>query len=163
MTTRAARALFAATLSLVPVLGLGGGAAFADDHDHATCTAIEIAATKAPEPAMAPDLKPLEKKLRKPPLSSWNSFKVLSSSELSLDSMKPASPKLAAGAVTVILRDVDSKEGKRSRLTLGIAMDGQTGKRVFDSKLTLDAGDYVVFGETLPNDDGHFVALTCKL
>jgi hypothetical protein len=161
MMTRAALGATFAVFAFAALGLLGEGTAFADDH--ATCTAIEIAATKAKEPSIPADLKPLEKKLRKPPLSSWTSFRVLSSSSLTLDSMKVASPKLAAGAVTVILRDVDSKEGKRPRLSLGITMDGQAGKRVFDSKLTLDAGDYVVFGETLPNDDGHFVALSCKL
>jgi hypothetical protein len=154
------RAALGATCVLFGVLGARPAAAAGD---HATCTAIEIAATKADKPSIPDDLKPLEKKLRKPPLSSWNGFRVLSSSSLTLESMKVASPKLAAGAVTVILRDVDSREGKRPRLSLGITMDGQAGKRVFDSKLTLDAGDYVVFGETLPNDDGHFVALSCKL
>ena len=124
----------------------------------ATCTAIEIGATNASSPSIPADLKPLEKKLKKPPLSSWNSFRVMSSSEITLESMKAASPKLASGATSVILKDVDKK-----RLTLGITMDGASGTRVFDSKVGIDSGDWVVYGETLGNNDGHFVALTCKL
>src|SRR5262245_25207674 len=154
MTTRSA---------LVAVAFLLGGAATARAQDRASCTAIELSATKAKEPSIPADLKPLEKKLQKPPCSSWNSFKVLSSSDLALEAMKAASPKLAAGAATVILRDIEKREGKRPRLSLGITMDGQSGKRVFDSKVTVDAGDSVMFGEILPNDDGHFVALSCKL
>ncbi len=129
---------------------------------HATCTAIEISMTKAKDPAPLPDeAKPLEKKLKKPPFSSWNVFKVSSSSGFDLEVMKPKALKLAQGASTLVLRDV-VEGGKRPRFTIQITMDGASGKRVFDSKVSLDAGDYVDYGELLPNDDGHFVFLTCK-
>jgi hypothetical protein len=138
-------------------------AAPAHAEDRASCTAIELGASKAASPSIPAELKPIAKNLKKPPLSAWNSFKVMSSSDFQIDGMKAASPKLVAGSVSVILRDVDARSGKRPRLSLGISMDGQNGKRVVDTKVSVDAGDYLVFGETLSNDDGHFVALSCKL
>jgi len=129
----------------------------------AQCTAIELGATHASSPSIPSELKALDKKLKKAPLSSWNSFKVMSSSDFTIEVNKPSSPKLAAGATTIILRDVSAREGKRPRLSLSITMDGQSGKRIFDSKVNTDSGDFIVYGETLANDDGHFVALSCKL
>jgi hypothetical protein len=149
----------------VPVLAavvIAAMVAPAHADDHASCTAIELSATNAGGPSIPGELKPLAKNLKKPPLSSWKAFKVLSSSDFQIEGMKAASPKLAAGATSIILRDIDERAGKRPRLQLGITMDGQTGKRVFDSKVAVDAGDYIVYGEILSNDDGHFVALSCR-
>ena len=131
--------------------------------DKASCALIEISATNAKAPSIPPDLKPLAKKLKKPPLSSWNSFKVLSSTSLSLETLKAGQARLALGKASVMLREVDRRAGKRPRLTLGVTMDDQSGKRVVDSKVVVDSGDYLVVGETLANNDGHFVALSCRL
>ena len=149
-------ALGAATLALVvlaarPVLA----------QDHASCTAIELMMTKGKDASLPDQAKPLEKKLKKPPFSSWNVFKVLSSSDFDLEGMKPKALKLSQGASTLVLRDV-VEGGKRPRYTIQITLDGASGKRVFDSKVSLDSGDYVDYGELLSNDDGHFVFLTCK-
>lgn len=163
MRTRTSAARTVLTVLALAALSTTIGAARAYAQGRASCTAIELSATKADAPSIPAELKPLAKNLKKPPLSAWNAFKVLSSSDFTLETMKAASPKLAVGAVTLILRDVESRTGKRPRLSLGITMDGQSGKRAFDSKVSVDAGDYIVFGETLSNEDGHFVALSCKL
>ena len=154
------------TKRALPVLAAASLAIYAwpaHAQDRAQCTAIELGATHAGAPSIPAELKPLEKKLKKSPLSSWNSFRVMSSSDFALENDKPSSPKLAAGATTIILKDVNAREGKRPRLSLSITMDGQSGKRIFDSKVNTDSGDFIVYGETLANDDGHFVALSCKL
>jgi len=157
MMTRAAL-----TATFVLAAALAGGTAAADAT--ASCDAVEIAATKSKDPSISPELKPLEKRLSKPPLSGWNSFKLLSRSDLTLELMKTSTTKLSSGQVSVILREIDQREGKRPRLTLGITMDGQSGKRIVETKVTVDVGDYTVVGETLaPNNDGHFVIMTCKL
>ena len=157
MTTSKGAALGAATLALLALDALPAHA-----QDHASCSAIEMMMTKAKDPAPLPDqAKPLEKKLKKPPFSSWNVFKVSSSSDFDLEGMKTKSLKLAAGASTLVLKDV-VEGGKRPHYKIQITMDGASGKRVFDSLVNLESGDYVDYGELLPNDDGHFVFLTCK-
>ena len=138
------------------------GAGTAQAQDHASCSAIEMMMTKAKDAQPLPDqAKALEKKLKKPPFSSWNVFKVSSSSDFDLEHMKTKSLKLAAGASTLVLKDV-VEGGKRPTFKIQITMDGASGKRVFDSLVNLESGDYLDYGELLPNDDGHFVFLTCK-
>ncbi len=129
--------------------------------DAATCSVIEIGATKAKDPSIPPGLKPLEKKLKKPPLSSWNSFKVLSSTTLSLTAMRAAPVKLATGQASLMLREIDKREGKRPRMALSVTMDDASGKRVVDSKVSVDAGDSLMVGN-VENEDGHFLAISCK-
>ncbi|MCE9576522.1 MAG: hypothetical protein K8W52_25455 [Deltaproteobacteria bacterium] len=135
------------------------GRALADDT--ASCSVIEIGATNAKDPSIPPGLKPLEKKLKKPPLSSWNSFKVMSSTTLNLSAMRAAPVKLATGQASLMLREIEKREGKRPRLALAVTMDDASGKRVVDSKVSVDAGDTLMVG-SLVNDDGHFLAISCK-
>lgn len=129
--------------------------------DTVNCSIIEIEASTAAQPSMDAALKPLERKLRKPPFSSWNAFKQLGSQALSLETMKPGTASLVHGRATLILRDVQPPGAKKSRLSLGISLDDDSGKRVLDSKVNVDAGDYLVVGRSLPANKGHLVALTC--
>jgi hypothetical protein len=131
--------------------------------DTVNCSIVEIEASTAEPPSMDAALKPLERKLRKPPFSSWNNFKQLGSQSLSLETMKPGAVTLVHGKATLILRDVQPPGAKKSRLSLGISLDDDGGKRVLDSKVNVDAGDYFVVGRSLPASKGHLVALTCKL
>jgi len=128
--------------------------------DTITCSVIEIEASNADPPAMDGALKPLERKLRKPPFSSWNSFKQLGSSSLTLEPMKPGSLGLVHGKATLILREVTGD--KKTRISLGVTLDDETGKRVLDSKVSVDAGDYLVVGRSLPAGKGQLVALNCR-
>jgi hypothetical protein len=148
--------------AVLATLALLIAAAPARAQGQASCSAIEMMMTKGKDPAPLPDqAKPLEKKLKKPPFSSWNVFKVSSSSDFDLEHMKPKSLKLAAGASTLVLKDIVAG-AKRPTFKIQITMDGASGKRVFDSLVNLESGDYLDYGELLPNDDGHFVFLTCK-
>ena len=127
-----------------------------------TCTVIEIEAATGDAPVMDGALKALEKKLRKPPFSSWNSFKQLGSQAVALETMKPSAFGLVHGRATLLLRDATAGSAKKPRLSLGIALDDQTGKRVLDSKVNFDAGDFIVVGRSLPGNKGHLVALSCR-
>ena len=128
-----------------------------------SCTVLEIEASTTDAPAVDGGLKPLERKLRKPPFSSWNTFKQLGSSSLSLEAMKPGSLGLIHGHATLLLRDSAAAGGKKARLSLGITLDDGDGKRVLDSKVNFDAGDYIVVGRSLPANKGHLVAVSCRL
>ena len=143
----------AAMIVAVPAARADGGV---------TCAIIEIEASTSDPPAMDSALKPLERKLRKPPFSSWNNFKQLGAHTLALEPMKSGALDLVHGKASLILREVATGGGKKPRISLGVTLDDETGKRVLDSKLSVDAGDYLVVGRSLPANKGHLVALTCQ-
>jgi hypothetical protein len=96
------------------------------------CTVLEIEAATAATPSIDPKLRPLERKLKKPPFTSWNSFQQLGTTQLGLDLQKSASAALVHGKINLHVRDVIERPGKRARLQLGIALDdgnGQAGDR----------------------------------
>ena len=122
----------------------------------ADCSYLEISATSGKQPAIDGELRPLEKKLKKPPFASWNVFHKLSSGPIALDKLKAVTLGLREGSASVLLRDRTDK-----RLELTITVDGPEGKRVLDTKPSLTAGDWLVLATTA-KDDGHLLALTCK-
>lgn len=128
--------------------------AFAGD---AECSYIEIAATNDKAPSIDGDLKPLEKKLKKPPFTSWNAFKKLSAGSASLTKLKSESLKLQQGAASILLRDRTEK-----RVELTVTMDNSEGKRTLEAKPAFKAGDWLLLVGTNAKDDGHILALTCK-
>ncbi len=127
-----------------------------------TCAIIEIEASSADAPSMDAALAPIEKKLRRPPFSSWNNFKQLGSQSLTLEPMKPGSTGLVHGKATLLLRELTTAGGKKPRVSLGVTLDDGGGKRVLDSKVAVDAGDYLVVGRSLPGGKGQLVALNCR-
>ncbi len=125
----------------------------------ATCELIEVSATSAKDPGIDPELKPLEKKLKNPPFSSWNKFHLLSRTEKQLEHLKPEAVALKSGRVTAILLDVIPP----SKFRLGLTIDDDKGKRTVDNtKVTVEAGDWVILGSSEPNNAGHLLALSCK-
>lgn len=124
--------------------------------DKAECDYLEISASTGKDRAIDADLKPLEKKLKKPPFSSWNVFHTLSSGHVTLPKLKPATVKLKQGQETLLLRDRSDK-----RLELTITIDAADGKRVLDNKQSANAGEWLLFGQSV-GDNGHILALTCK-
>ena len=123
----------------------------------ADCNYIEIAATNGKAASIDGDLKPLEKKLKKPPFTAWNTFKKLSSGTSALTKNKAEAIKLAQGGASLMLRDRSEK-----RVELTVTMDGADGKRVLDAKPAIRGGDWLLLVGTNAKDDGHILALTCK-
>ena len=140
-------------LAFALVLGVAAPA-FADDK--AECDYLEISASSGKDPAIDSELKPLEKKLKKPPFSSWNVFHTLASGHVALAKQKADSLKLKQGAASLLLRDRSDK-----RLELTIQIDDSAGKRVLDNKQSANAGEWLLFGQNV-GDNGHILALTCK-
>lgn len=132
------------------------------------CGFLEIRASSGETAKLAGELKVLEKKLKRPPFSSWNIFELLSSTQQSLPQGKPKTLKLNDGQATVLYRDhSESKEGKdgkkKRRLALTVTMDDKDGKRVVDIKVNVDSEDYVVVGRSIDNGkNGHVLALSCR-
>lgn len=149
----------AALLTLV-ALGIGATTVAYAQPPHkgdADCEYVEIAATNGKDGAIDADLKPLEKKLKKPPFSAWNTFKKLSSGPIALTKLKPETLKLKQGAASVMLRDRTPK-----RVELTVTVDNAAGKRVVEAKPASKAGDWLLLVVTNAKDDGHILALTCK-
>ena len=131
--------------------------AYAGDAD---CTYVEITATMnkdAKDATIDADLKPLEKKLKKPPFTAWNVFKKLSGGTASLTKNKPETLKLKEATATVMLRDRTEK-----RVELTVSLDNADGKRVLDAKPAVKVGDWLVLVVSNTKDDGHILGLTCK-
>ena len=162
MKFRASNAvLLAASLA---AMTLTASRAFADDNT-INCDFYEITATVSQKPDTPATLKPMAKKLKKPPFSSWNTFALRAQSSPTLTRLKSHSMTLSGvgGHADILFRDIDHGAGKRSRLALTVTMDDQTGKRVLETKFNVDTGDFFVLGQTLPNNDGHLLALSCHI
>jgi len=157
MTTASNRIALVVVATLM--LAVAPGRARADTK--VTCDILEINASKGDKAAVPTELKHLEKKLKKPPFSSWNVFKLLSRASKEIFQLKAESIKLTMGQATVLFRDLD-QGAKKTRVALTVTTEDQKGKRIADTKVNIDAGDYIVIGRTLPNDEGHLLALTCK-
>jgi hypothetical protein len=125
-----------------------------------TCDFIEIGATKAKTPSIDPQLAPIEKKLKKAPLSSqWNEFKQLSKATKKLEKKKTEAIALKQGAATATLVEIVDT----SKVRITVTIDNAKGKQAVNQTTLLDAGDYVIHAVVLPpNDDGHLLAVTCK-
>ncbi len=138
---------------------LAGGTAAAQSN--ATCELIEVSATTAKEAYIDPGVKALEPKLKKPPFSSWNSFKVLSTAKKTVTQNKPDPTKLTHGTATVLLSNVSS--AKPPRISMTLTIDDADGKRVLDTKLSSNAGEWTVVGRSIPkSNDGELLALSCN-
>ncbi|MBA3539365.1 MAG: hypothetical protein H0T79_07025 [Deltaproteobacteria bacterium] len=126
-----------------------------------TCEFFEVSATTtkdAKEMTLDPDLKPLEKKLKKKPFSSWNTFKTLShGTKVLARNMSEALP-LKSGKASTMLVEVVGK----SKVRLEVQADDPAGKRWVNTKVEIDAADFVVWVRETPNDTGYLLALTCR-
>jgi hypothetical protein len=128
--------------------------AFAGDAD---CEYVEISATNAKDGTVDTALKPLEKKLKKPPFTAWTAFKKLSAGSASLVKNTAQTLKLAQGSASIMLRDRTPK-----RVELTVTMDNAAGKRILDAKAPIKVGDWFLLVGTNAKDDGHILGLTCK-
>ena len=123
-----------------------------------SCEFIEVSASSGDKPAVDADLEKLKKKFKKPPFSSWNQFKLLMKADKTLTAKKAESIQLKLGKADATLLSIVNG----SQVRLSISIDDATGKNFVNNTSTFAAGDYLVFGHSLPNNDGHLLALTCK-
>ena len=160
MTRTPARLAAFSFAALFAAFAVAGSPAAAENNK-VTCDVIEIHASTAAAPKIPDELKPLSKKLKKPPFSAWNNFKVLSRASKDIENLKSVQLKLSMGQASLLVRDL--KQGaKKLRVALTVTVDDQNGKRVLDTKVNADAGDYLVVGRSLGESEGHLLALTCR-
>ena len=149
------RSLFAA-LALAAALVAAPGRARADAT--ADCDFLEISAKAGDKPAIDGDLKPLEKKLKKPPFGSWNQFKLLGHTQKALAKKKQEPIPLKTGSATATLVEIVDK----SKVRLTVTMSDPKGKEVANNTATVEAGDYVIYVHPLPGNEGHLLSVSCK-
>lgn len=127
-----------------------------------TCAIWEIEASSAAAPAVDAELKPLERKLKKPPFASWNVFKRVGAHSLRLAPQQVGEATLVHGKAGILFRDLSSRAGKKPRVALGITLDDAAGKRIIDTKINVDAGDFFLVGQSLSASKSQLVAFSCK-
>ena len=124
----------------------------------AECDFLEFSATSGDKPAIDGELQQLEKKLKKPPFSTWNQFKLLARSHKSLAKKKTEPISLKNGSATATLVEIVDK----SKVRLTVIMEDAKGKQVANNTATVEAGDYVIYVHPLPHNEGHLLSVSCK-
>lgn len=122
------------------------------------CELLEITATSGKDASIDPELEKLKKKFKKPPFSSWNQFKLLMKAERVLTQRKAEAIELKLGKATATVLGIVNK----SQVRITITIDDASGKNFVNNTSTFSGGDYLVYGHSLPNNDGHLLALTCR-
>ena len=154
MTRPAGRRLL--ITGLVLAAALAPGAARADVT--AECDFLEFSARAGDKPAIDGELKPLEKKLKKQPFAGWNQFKLLAHVQKALAKKKQEPIPLKSGSATATLIEIVDK----SKVRLTVTMNDARGKEVANNTATVEAGDYLIYGQPLPGNEGHLLSVSCK-
>ena len=130
------------------------------------CAIYEMAASDG-TPAVDPALKPLSKKLKRPPFSSWKTFKLLKKHDQQALRMKALNLKLATGSkLSLLYRDQNAAQGKKVRLRVTFTLDDKNDKRKLNSTLNLDSGDFSLIGnesDKLADGATYIVAVSCRV
>ena len=143
---------------MIAVAVLAATASHARADVTADCDFLEISAKAGDKPAVDGELKPLEKKLKKPPFSTWNQFKLLAHVQKALAKKKPEPIGLKNGSATATLVEIVDK----SKVRLTVTMSDPRGKEVANNTATVEAGDYVIYVHPLPGNEGHLLSVSCK-
>ena len=131
----------------------------------ADCQIFEIKATNEAE-GVDPALRDLARKLKKPPFSSWKTFKLLKKHSKRLQKMKALRLPLVTGSkLTLLYRDRSGGgEDKKVRLRLKFTLDDKDDKRMADTTINVDSGDYNLIGADPPMKGGgtYILAVSCR-
>lgn len=130
----------------------------------ADCSFYEIEASNG-TPSVDKALKPLSKKLRKPPFSSWKTFKLLKRHAKQLEKMKSfALPLVTGSKLGLIYRDRDATNpAKKVRLRFTFTLDDKSDKRMMDGTIKVDSGDYyLIGGQQTKAGATYIIAVSCQ-
>jgi phosphate-selective porin len=124
-----------------------------------TCQVVDIVATKTDQPAIDPDLKDVEKKLKGKAFSAWNTFKQRARLAKQVEKGSAADYDVPGGKVTVTVLNVTQKK-KRTRYELDITLQPKSGKSSARSKSKVDSGDFALFARG--DEEATITAISCK-
>jgi hypothetical protein len=129
----------------------------------AACQVFEIKASNEGE-GVDPALRPLARKLKKPPFSSWKAFKLLKQHDKTVEKMKALNLALVTGSkLSLLFRGSSGGQASKPRLRLTFALDDKNGKRKVDGTINLDSGDYsLIGGDSIEGGGTYIVAVSCK-
>jgi hypothetical protein len=129
----------------------------------AECQIFEIKASND-EGGVDPALRPLARKLKKPPFSSWKTFKLLKKHDKTVEKMKSLNLELVPGSkLSLLFRGASGGQPSKTRLRLSFALDDKNGKRKFDGTLNLDSGDYsLIGGDSIEGSGTYMLAISCR-
>lgn len=129
--------------------------------DQAACKIFEIKATNEPG-GVDPALRPLARKLKKPPFSSWKTFRLLKRHDQVLQRMKQLDLKLVTGSrMGLLYREKSGGKQTKVRLRLSFTLDDKHGKRKLDGTINVDSGDYYLIGGDEVEGGTYIVAVSC--
>jgi hypothetical protein len=132
--------------------------------EQADCTFIEIKASNTGG-GVDKRLAPLQRKLARPPFSSWNTFEQLGKHQREVTRMRAEDVKLAIGGrLSALYRDRIQAKGRKDRLRMTVTMDDKSGKRALDTTFGIDSGEYLLIGgQALPDDATYVLAISCAV
>jgi hypothetical protein len=160
------RGALAIACAVLIALAAAAGAAHAQagaTASTADCQIFEIKASNDGD-GIDPQLKPLARKLKKPPFSSWKAFKLLKKHDKTVEKMKALNLSLATGSkLALLFRGASGSQDNKTRLRLTFALDDKSGKRKLDGTINLDSGDYsLIGGDAIEGGGTYIVAVSCK-
>jgi hypothetical protein len=162
LTRRTIARMVVSGAALAMFLALAHSEAWAESNQ-LRCSFFEIQASSKGE-GIDPALRPLSKKLTRPPLSSWKSFKLIARHDKDLVLMTAQELQLKLGGkLSALYREHTKPKDRRDRFSLGLTLDSKSGKRSLDTKIVVDAGDYFVIAHSSSQDTSELLAITCKL
>jgi hypothetical protein len=151
MTARLALLCALVLAAAVPAHAAGG----------ADCAVTEIRASNEKQ-GVDPGLTPFKAQLSQPPLSSFDTFKLLGQKSMTLELQKPAGSPLQYGAVTLLYKDRLAVSGGRQRLKIGLDLDDHDGHRKMSTVVTLDSGTSILIAGQPYQGGTYVLALSCK-
>ena len=126
----------------------------------ANCSFLEIEASNEGK-GVDKKLSKLEKKLQRPPFSSWQKFSLLKQHDRKLELTKTDTVPIGTSSK---LR-VEYKKytaAKKERFTLHVTLQRKSGKKAVDTEFTVQSGEYLVLSLAPQRDKSYLLAVTCK-
>lgn len=147
---------------LAAVLFLGAFASRAHADDTLRCEVVEIDATSSDKPSIDPDLKDLERSLKKGPFAQYNTFKKSARIAKTVSLLREEKYQTPRGSVELLVRD-KSKDGKKAaRLSVSIGLDDENGERYVDATQKVDVGKFLLYARTVSDKESIVTAVGCK-
>ncbi len=126
----------------------------------ARCVATEILASNEKK-GVDPRLDSMKSKLGAPPLSSFDTFKVIGQQTLTLERQKPASSPLTYGHLTLLFKDQLAVQGGKARLRVGVDLDDKDGHRKVSTVVVVDSGGSVMIAGEPYQNGTYILNLAC--
>jgi hypothetical protein len=149
----------AAIIFAISVLAAGTASA----ESVAECSVLEIRASEA-EGGIDPELKALEKRLKKGAFRQWTRYQFKGKHDRKLVLRTAQEIRLnGGGKVSLLFLNRIDRKGRKPQLSMSWQLDGKSGKRLGSWKRVFDAGSYALDAVTMKSGNGVVFAVRCML